>query len=197
MRLHSTLQHARLVLGELLSPGDIAVDGTVGNGHDTLFLARCVGAAGHVYGFDIQEQALANTAARLEENECAEQVTLFAAGHEELDRYIPSHVHGTVRAAMFNFGFLPGSDQEVITRPDTSLAAVGKVLDILAPDGCASLMLYGGHPGGEEETAALKALVRGLDYDRFRVLEYEFVNKPVNPVALALIQKVSKFRVDL
>jgi len=53
MRLHSTLQYARLVLGEVLGPGDIAVDGTVGNGHDTLFLAKCVGRSCHVYGFDI------------------------------------------------------------------------------------------------------------------------------------------------
>lgn len=190
MRLASTLQQARQILGELLRPGDIAVDGTVGNGHDTLFLARSVGSAGHVYGFDIQAQALANTAARLEENGCAEQVTLFSAGHEELDRHIPAERHGMVRAAMFNFGFLPGSDRQVITRPGTSLIAVEKVLDILAPDGCASLMLYGGHPGGEEETAALKKMVRNLDYDRFRVAEYEFVNKPANPVALVLVQKV-------
>ena len=190
MRLASTLQQARLVLGELIRPGDIAVDGTVGNGHDTLFLAKCVGATGHVYGFDIQEQALANTAARLEENGCAGRMTLFSAGHEELDRHIPAEMHGKVRAAMFNFGFLPGSDREVITRPDTSLTAVQILLDILAPDGCVSLMLYGGHPGGEEETAALKKMVRNLDYDRFRVAQYEFVNKPANPVALVLIQKV-------
>jgi hypothetical protein len=166
------------------------VDGTVGNGHDTLFLARCVGASGHVYGFDVQDQALAGTAARLKESGCADRVTLFAAGHETIDRHVPEQVHGTVRAAMFNFGFLPGSDKQVITRPETSLIAVGKVLDILAPDGCASLMLYGGHPGGAEETAALKEMVRGLDYDRYRVLEYEFVNKPANPVALVLVQKV-------
>ena len=190
MRLHSTLQYARLVLGEVLGPGDIAVDGTVGNGHDTLFLAKCVGSSGHVYGFDIQAQALAGTTGRLEESGCADRATLFLAGHEKLDRHIPVELHGKVRAAMFNFGFLPGSDRQVITRPDTSLMAVEKVLDILAPDGCASLMLYGGHAGGEEETAALKKMVHDLDYDRFRVAQYEFVNKPVNPVALVVIQKV-------
>ena len=41
--------------------GDYVVDATIGNGYDTLFLAKLVKESGHVFGFDIQEQALINT----------------------------------------------------------------------------------------------------------------------------------------
>ena len=45
------------------------MDATVGNGHDTVFLARLVGETGKVIGFDIQEQAIKNTTERLEKRE--------------------------------------------------------------------------------------------------------------------------------
>ncbi|MBR2613394.1 MAG: rRNA methyltransferase, partial [Clostridia bacterium] len=35
-----------------LREGDIAVDFTMGNGHDTEFLSKTVGERGHVYAFD-------------------------------------------------------------------------------------------------------------------------------------------------
>ena len=37
-----------------LGEGDLAVDFTMGNGHDTLFLCSLVGETGKVYAFDIQ-----------------------------------------------------------------------------------------------------------------------------------------------
>ena len=40
-----------------LKAGDIAVDFTMGNGHDTEFLSKTVGEQGHVFAFDVQEQA--------------------------------------------------------------------------------------------------------------------------------------------
>ena len=38
--------------------GDYAVDATLGNGHDTCFLAKIVGDNGKVFGFDIQKRQL-------------------------------------------------------------------------------------------------------------------------------------------
>ena len=46
MKLDRILPYARLLLEKALSPGDVAIDGTMGNGHDTLFLAA-VGDNGH------------------------------------------------------------------------------------------------------------------------------------------------------
>ncbi len=42
-------------LRRFLLPGDIAVDATMGNGHDTQMLCELVGESGHVYAFDVQE----------------------------------------------------------------------------------------------------------------------------------------------
>ena len=41
----------------VLLPGDAAVDATMGNGGDLLFLAEQVGADGRVFGFDVQSEA--------------------------------------------------------------------------------------------------------------------------------------------
>lgn len=41
--------------------GAVAIDATTGDGHDTPHLAQAVGSGGHVYGFDIQAQAIART----------------------------------------------------------------------------------------------------------------------------------------
>jgi len=65
-----TVQLAHLWLNDFLKPGATAVDATVGNGHDTLFLARIVGANGRVYGFEIQEKALHNTLELLNRRLC-------------------------------------------------------------------------------------------------------------------------------
>ena len=59
--------HKHFIL-EHLGEGDIAVDFTMGNGGDTLFLSKTVGESGKVYAFDIQEEALTSTRAFLEEN---------------------------------------------------------------------------------------------------------------------------------
>ena len=44
-----------------IKKGGVAVDFTMGNGHDTEYLSKAVGEEGKVYAFDIQKQALENT----------------------------------------------------------------------------------------------------------------------------------------
>ena len=58
------LQMAHAFLAEVVSKEDTVVDATMGNGHDTLFLAQL---ARQVYAFDIQEQAVEKTRQRLAE----------------------------------------------------------------------------------------------------------------------------------
>ncbi len=47
------LEMAHQFLAEVITKEDVVVDATMGNGHDTAFLAKL---AGQVYAFDIQEQ---------------------------------------------------------------------------------------------------------------------------------------------
>ena len=44
-----------------IKEGGVAVDFTMGNGHDTLWLSRQIGENGKVYAFDIQQAALDST----------------------------------------------------------------------------------------------------------------------------------------
>ena len=52
---------AQAAVGAALGDGARAIDATMGNGHDTLFLARAVGPQGRVIAFDVQDAALAAT----------------------------------------------------------------------------------------------------------------------------------------
>lgn len=55
MKLDRILPFAKLLLEKAVQPGDITVDGTMGNGFDTVFLAGLTGEKGHVYSFDIKK----------------------------------------------------------------------------------------------------------------------------------------------
>ena len=56
--LKSARYLARDALLRAVQPGDTVVDATMGNGHDTEFLSKTVGATGHVYAFDIQKRLI-------------------------------------------------------------------------------------------------------------------------------------------
>lgn|GEM_PF-202590 len=177
------------------TPWPVAVDGTAGNGHDTLFLARLVGEGGLVHAFDVQPEALARTAARLAAEGVGARVTLHGRGHEELAAALGAHGGVSVSppcvaVGMFNLGFLPGSDRGVATRTDTTLAALDALLPLLAPGGLVSLHVYAGHPGGADEAAALDGRLAGLDWRMWRVARYEFANKPRNPERLLLVSRL-------
>lgn len=154
----TALAHA--LVGSRVAPGDTVVDATVGNGHDTAFLAGLVGPTGRVFGFDIQPAALAATAARLG---TPANVTLIEAGHEQLGTHLPADVIGRVAAVMFNLGYLPGGDKRIITRSETTLAALEAALAIIAPGSLVTAVVYPGHPGGREEADAVRAFASRLD----------------------------------
>ena len=58
MKLEGVLPFARKLLEKAVGGGGAAVDATMGNGHDTLFLAKLVGSSGKVFAFDVQAGAL-------------------------------------------------------------------------------------------------------------------------------------------
>lgn len=156
-------------LAECVSAGDIAIDATAGNGHDTLFLAECVGESGCVYSFDIQPQAIEETSKRLLEAGCAERVRLIQAGHERMQEYIAAERHGNIAAIVFNLGYLPGTDKSCVTTHATTLQALSAAAGLLKADGIISVLAYPGHPGGREETEAVKAWAETLAGSRFEV----------------------------
>ncbi|MBW5447016.1 methyltransferase domain-containing protein [Cohnella sp. CFH 77786] len=185
----SVLTMAQRWVAERARPGDAVVDATAGGGVDTLFLARTVGSKGTVYAFDIQEEALERTRRRLAEASGAEplaRVQLYHAGHERMAELLPSSARGRLRAAMFNLGYLPGADASVITKPDTTLAALEAALSLLAPGGVLTAVLYPGHPGGDAEAAAVERWAAGIHSSLAQTVLYRYPQKPNAPYLVAL-----------
>jgi len=156
-----------LILNQLLS-GGFAIDATIGNGHDTVFLAQCVGESGHVFGFDIQLQALSNTLLRLQTQELETRATLFHASHDTMLNHLPHNMMGQVGAIMFNLGYLPGAGKSVITQTATTLAGLDTACFLLAEQGIMTVLAYPGHEGGDQETRELTDWCKRLNQQQFQ-----------------------------
>jgi predicted methyltransferase len=139
---------ARLLVQSRVQPGMTVIDATVGNGHDTVMLADAVGPTGHVYGFDIQVDALANARTRLG---ARTHVTLHQIGHEHMASLLPTTTHGHIAAILFNLGYLPGASKAVTTQPDTTLTALAASLTLLMRGGIVSAVLYPGHAAAHQQ----------------------------------------------
>ncbi|MCG8401756.1 MAG: methyltransferase domain-containing protein [Firmicutes bacterium] len=176
---------AQKFVGEILHDGCVAVDATMGNGHDTVFMAQKVGPAGKVYAFDIQQAALDATARKLKQSGLAKRAALFLESHASMRNYLK----GPADCFIFNLGYLPGGNHGIITQADTTLAALNTALDLLKPGGRISMVVYTGHPGAEEESSAVEETVRRLDPRVYGVLQVMFANRPHWAPFLILIEK--------
>jgi SAM-dependent methyltransferase len=144
---------AHLILRDVILAGDLALDATAGNGHDTLFLAECVGAGGRVLAFDVQAAALATAQARVTSAGLQERVGFFLESHAGMAEHAPA---GSAAAVMFNLGYLPGAPHEVVTAPATTLKGLECAAVLLKAGGLLSVVCYPGHPGGAAEAAAVE-----------------------------------------
>lgn len=184
-KLLKALAFAQQLQKQTIVAGDTVIDATAGKGFDTEFLARLVGEKGRVYAFDVQETALRWTGERLAAAGLLERVTLCHAGHEEMLSFaIPP-----VRSVMFNLGYLPGSDHQIITRPVTTVQAVQAATEIVQPGGLITIVIYPGHAGGAQEQAELVEYLSGIPQREYTVARYELVNQINNPPLVIAIEK--------
>ncbi|KJS22462.1 MAG: hypothetical protein VR72_05275 [Clostridiaceae bacterium BRH_c20a] len=171
------------ILQAVIKSGDHVLDATAGNGHDTLFLAKSVGSQGIVYSFDIQETAIFNTSALLSEHHLLERVRIIHDGHENMVKYISKGL----KAVIFNLGYLPKSDHQVKTLPETTVIALGQALDILLPGGLITVTIYSGHESGESEKKAVEEYLKNLDKTKWDVLIWSFLNRiPTAPFLIVI-----------
>lgn len=169
------------LLSSHLSNEDIAIDATVGNGNDTVLIARL---CNHVYGFDIQEVAIQNTQSKLDE-EGLHNVTLIQDGHENLDQYVSEKV----KAIVYNLGYLPGGNPSIISTSKTTITSIKKGLQLLVKSGIILLTLYIGHEGGKDEANAIEEFVSDLNSKDFSVLKYQFMNTKNSPYVIVIQKK--------
>ena len=116
---------------------DIAIDATVGNGYDTLFLAEHFNK---VIGIDIQPLAIKRSK---EKTKDLSNVQLYLDDFNNIKNYKYANT------IIFNLGFLPGSNRKIKTQDYTSNIAVLNAYKIL--DGIMLVACYIQHDGGYEE----------------------------------------------
>jgi hypothetical protein len=198
MQRISLVNVAHNLIREVLRPGGIAVDATVGNGHDTLFLVEQVGPSGKVFGFDIQLDAIASTRAKVDSCLTGEiasgkapmqtiNLTLIHANHADMFDKIPECYHGGIGAIMFNLGYLPGGDKLIITRTNSTLSALNSASRLLSSNGIITVLAYPGHQGGDLETTEVNNWCKQLDEDHFKVsIVYSSENNASSPKLFVL-----------
>lgn len=189
MNLEPILSFARSLLNKAVQEGDTVIDGTAGNGHDTLFLAGLVGDSGHVFSFDIQSKAIQNTETKVKDAGFSSRVTLFQTGHEKADSLIPEERRTRISGAIFNLGYLPGGDKSVVTKPETTMMAIEQLAQLLVKGGIIVLVVYHGHEEGKVERDELLDYVENLDQRHFHVLRYGFINQKNHPPFLIALEK--------
>lgn len=169
--------HKNFILSHL-KEGDTCADFTMGNGHDTLFLSQTVGKNGKVYAFDIQPEALTNTAERLKKEGAPENYVLINDSHSNLKLYIKEKI----KAGMFNLGYLPGSvDKSITTMRKTTLPAVNGAIDILDRDAVLLIAVYPGHEEGDAEGRELDELLSKIDRHAISIMKVKIINSPTSP----------------
>lgn len=186
MSLPQAVDFSHDILQDYVQEGDTVLDATCGNGHDTVYLARMVGDEGKVKAIDIQREAIENTKTRLRRKNLRHVVELIQGDHSELKEYFPAQ---EFKAAIFNLGYLPGGNKDIITRKDTTLAALNQTRERIPPGGALVVVAYPGHEGGRKECEAVLDWAKNLDPDSHNVLHYHFINQPADPPEVFAVEK--------
>lgn len=179
-------QVCSMFLSKYVSEGDTVIDATMGNGMDTLFLAKLVGNKGKVFSFDIQQEALIRTK-RLLEKEMMDTKNIYLINDSHTN--IKNYVNEAVSAVAFNLGYLPEGNHKITTISESTIYALGISLDLLKKDGLVSVMIYPGHGEGIIEKDSVLKYARQLDAKRYHTLYLDMLNQSNLPPGLLLITK--------
>jgi len=172
----TSVRLAHLLLKECIHNGDIVIDATAGNGHDTLFLSDCVGDAGTVIAIDIQAEAINATRQVMELHQRSNALYILgdhAAMNDTLKEY-----EGNIAGISFNLGYLPGAiDHTIITKSSSTISALNACLTLLHEQGCISVIAYRGHDHGLEEAHAVEQWMHALPSQEWHVVSISAINQ--------------------
>ena len=139
----SVTERCQRILAEYIKEGDTVIDCTAGGGWDTLFLAGQVGRTGCVLSFDVQQQALDATEKLLGENgflckRISSPYEYISSTEHNAGIYLTNDSHENLRhyysepsVIMYNLGYLPGGDHNIVTTAGATLASVDTALEIV------------------------------------------------------------------
>ena len=180
----NTLGVVHTFLREHIKEGAFCIDATAGKGRDTALLCRLVGETGRILAFDIQQEAVDQTCALLEQEGL--QAEVIRDSHANMEQYAQA---GTVDAVVFNFGRLPGGDPKIFTLAESSVQAIAAGLRLLKPGGVMAIALYYGKENGYNEKNAILEYLETVNDRAFTVLSCEWKNRRGEPPMPILIWK--------
>lgn len=181
----NTVSITKTYIENYLKDGQVVLDATVGNGNDTLALAKKIGSNGKVYGFDIQDQAIDNTTNLLKKNNVLDRVELIKDSHEHIKKYIKCKLD----LIIYNLGYLPGGNKKIVTKSSSTIKSIQDALDLLNNNGLLLINAYIGHDNGLEEQEKIERMLESLDQKNFNVLKNTFINQKNSPPILYIIEK--------
>ena len=171
---------SHLLLSKHIKTGDIVIDATCGNGHDTLFLATQVGPTGIVHAYDIQEQAIINTKNLTKD---FNNIIFHLESHENIN-------DKNIKAVVFNLGYLPTCDKNITTTCESTKNIITKLINSydVNPNMLILIVVYPGHLEGSKESKWLDDYVTKLDTS-FMCCKYQPINQHNSPYILTIEKK--------
>lgn len=136
--------------------------------------------------------ALAANAAQIATNRALDACETQIADGGPLTASKPIAQHSPdVAAVMFNLGYLPGEDADpaVITKTESTLAALNAAITLLRPGGIITAVVYPGHAGGAQEAAAVENWAAALPQQTGQAILYRMAQKPDSPYLIAVEKK--------
>jgi len=182
LRNITTINHYFINL--FVKEGMVCIDATLGKGHDAQKLLSNVGTTGYLYGFDIQEIAIATTDIKLKTTNQA-NYTLILQSHDLMHLFVKESVDFII----FNLGYLPTGEKSITTQVASTLKALVVAYNLIRVNGKILITVYPGHEEGFREAQALKVFLESVPQQKVDVLRYEFINHINNPPYSYVIEK--------
>lgn len=176
-RSRNMVELTHTLIKDYLNKNINAVDMTLGNGNDTLYLAKHVN---HVYAFEIQKQGIENSIKLLNKNNIS-NYTIFNESHENVDK-----INNKYEVAIFNLGYLPGSDKTITTTYSTTINALSKLIENESTK-IIAIVVYRGHDNSKESDYLLD-YINTLD-TKFKISKHEHINLTNKAPYLILMER--------
>ena len=177
---------------KLLQIGDVVIDATCGNGHDTLFISQLILNDKHVgklIAIDTQEEAIKSTQQRLQEklaSDLLQDISFYQQCHSIFPETI---LKNSVKLIVYNLGYLPGSDKTHTTLNTSTCTSVEHALTLICRGGAISITCYPGHKAGQIEEEALLKLIEKLPSKEWRCCYHRWINRQDAPSLIWIERK--------
>lgn len=159
----------------------VFIDATCGRGFDTIYMAELIKGYGHVYSYDIQNEAIDYTS-EIIKNKNITNTTLRLMSHENI-------LEKNFDLVIFNLGYLPNGNKEITTNHNTSLSAIKHLIeqfDTIDHNILIIIVLYPGHHEGKLESDLIDNYAKNLVGRKYLVSKYMNYNRETSPFIITI-----------